>query len=209
VDDAQLDDETVQLTKQVQAGQIEAFEPLFDRHREYLMRLADLRLDSRVRPRVDPSDVVQETYMEAHRRFQDYVRSPPLPFRLWLRQIACDQSLKARRRHLETARRTVEREMSLPDQSSFLLARQIRGMASTPSQELQKKELTRRVREAIAGLPEHEREVVVMRHYEGLSNQEIGILLKTEPATVSKRHGRAMLRLHNVLFESDTRDSAQ
>ena len=82
-------------------------------------------------------------------------------------------------------------------------------MASTPSQNLQKEELARRVRDAIAGLPEHEREVVVMRHYEGLSNQEIGILLKMDPATVSKRHGRAMLRLHNVLFESDTKDSAQ
>jgi RNA polymerase sigma-70 factor (ECF subfamily) len=209
VENAALDPETVELIRQVQAGQSGAFEPLFDRHRPYLMRLADLRLDSRVRTRVDPSDVVQETYLEAHRRFRDYVRHARLPFRLWLRQIACDQSLKARRRHLETARRTVAWEMSLPERSSLMLAREIHGMISTPSQSIQKRETARRVREAIATLPDHEREVVLMRHYEGLSNQEIGILLKVEPATVSKRHGRAMLRLHRALFESDQEDSGR
>ena len=82
----------------------------------------------------------------------------------------------------------------------MLLAKQLQGLMSTPSQNLQRKETARLVREAIEKLPQHERDVVVMRHYEELSNQEIGILLDVEPATVSKRHGRAMLRLHEMLF---------
>ena len=86
MESAPLDDETGQLVRQIQAGRSEAFEPLFDRHRPYLMRLADLRLDSRIRSRVDPSDVVQETYMEAHRRFRDYIGRTQLPFR-----FGCDR----------------------------------------------------------------------------------------------------------------------
>ena len=67
----------------------------------------------------------------------------------------------------------------------------------------QQKEMVRRVRDAIERLPDHERDVIVMRHYEGLSNQDIGVILNIEPATVSKRHGRAMLRLHEMLFAEE------
>lgn len=204
--ESKLDNETMQLLQQVRAGRGGAFEKLFDRHRAYLTRVVGLRLDGRIRSRVDTSDVVQETYVEALRRFDDYVERPPLPFRLWLRQIACDQSLKARRRHRQTDRRTVDRELSLPERSSLLLARQLCGKVATPSEELKQAETARRVREAVEHLPDHECDVVVMRHYEGLSNQEIATVLRVKAATVSKRHGRAMLRLHNLLYGSEERD---
>ena len=84
----------------------------------------------------------------------------------------------------------------------MLLVRRLRGMVSSPSQKIQRKETAKLIREAIQQLSPHERDVVIMRHYEGLSNQEIGILLDVEPATVSKRHGRAMLRLHEILFDA-------
>ena len=196
-----LDAETMQLVQQARSGHGQAFEQLFDRHRPYLKKVVGLRLDAAIRSRVDPSDVVQDAYLEAHRRFGNYVQSPELPFRLWLRQIACDESMKAHRRHRQTAKRGVDREISLPEQSCLLLARRLQGMMSSPSQKAQRKETAKIVREAIEQLPSHERDVVIMRHYEGLSNQEIGILLHVEPATVSKRHGRAMLRLHEALFD--------
>jgi RNA polymerase sigma-70 factor (ECF subfamily) len=196
-----LDAETVQLIEKARSGHGEAFERLFDRHRPYLKKVVGLRLDAAIRKRVDPSDVVQDTYLEAHRRFGKYVQSPKLPFRLWLRQMACDQSMKAHRRHRKTARRSVDCEIALPEQSSLLLAKRLQGMMSTPSQTLQRKETARLIRDAIEKLPQHERDVVIMRHFEGLSNQEIGVLLNAEPATVSKRHGRAMLRLHEILFD--------
>ena len=196
------DDETVQLIQQIRMGKADAFELLFDRHRSYLLTVAQLRLDKSVRSRVDPSDIVQEAYLEAHRRFEAYIQSPSLPFRLWLRQIACDKSIKARRTHRETARRSVDREINLPEQSSVMLVKQLCGVMSSPSQNLQKQEMATQIREAIECLPDHERDVIVMRHYEGLPKQEIGILLNVEPATVSKRHGRAMIRLHEILFKN-------
>ena len=197
-----LDGETMQLVQQARQGRGQAFEQLFDRHRTYLSKVVGLRLDAAIRARVDPADVIQDAYLEAHRRFPDYVQSPQLPFRLWLRQIACDEAMKAHRRHRQTAKRSVDREIELPEQSSILLAKRLQGMLSSPSQKLQRKETARLLRDAIDELPSHEREVVIMRHYEGLSNQEIGILLDVEPATVSKRHGRAILRLHEILFDS-------
>src|SRR5262245_11263712 len=112
--------ETARLLAQARAGHADAVAGLLDRHRPYLHRVIDLRLDARVRGRVDPSDVVQETQLEATRRLDEYLTRQPMPFRLWLRKLACDNLVEARRRHLGAARRSVERELALPERSSLL-----------------------------------------------------------------------------------------
>src|SRR5262245_21679034 len=88
------------LLRQAREGDPGAVDQLFQRHRAYLSHFVELRLDRRLRARVDPADVVQEAYLEAVRRFADYLDQPALPFRLWLRQIANDRLLMARRYHL-------------------------------------------------------------------------------------------------------------
>jgi RNA polymerase sigma-70 factor (ECF subfamily) len=194
-------DETQALLQQIRAGDRQAFEQLFARHQGYLHRLVELHLDPRLRSRLDPSDVVQETQLEALSRLNAYLERPPLPFRLWLRQIACDRATKARRYHLGAARRAVVREVPLPEESSLVLARQLLAGGPSPSEQLDDRELAFRLRQAVAQLPEADQQVVMLRHFEGLSNQEVACLLGIEPATSSKRHGRAMLRLHRILFE--------
>jgi RNA polymerase sigma-70 factor (ECF subfamily) len=188
------------LVERVRAGDRQAVDLLLARHEKYLRRLVDLWLDPRLRSRVDPSDIVQEAHLEALNRLKAYLERPALPFRLWLRQIAYDRALKARRHHLTAARRAIGREVPLPEQSSLVLAKQLIADGSTASRQLDRSELVRRLREAVARLPRADREIVLMRHFEGLSNQEVGCLLGIEPATASKRHGRAMLRLHRILF---------
>lgn len=200
-------EETERLLRQAEAGDRQAFERLFADHRPYLRRLAELRLDPRLGPRVDASDVVQEAHLEALRRLGAYLERRPLPFRLWLRQIACDCALKARRHHLGTARRDAAREVALPEQSSLALAEQLAAGGSTPSRQLDRRELARRLRQAVEQLPEADREVILLRHFEGLSNQEVGCLLGVDPGTVSKRHGRALLRLHRLLFAGGLTES--
>lgn len=199
--------QTQSLLERAQTGDRQAFDELFARHRPYLRQLVELRLDPRLRPRVDPSDVVQEAHLEAFRRLDTYLQERPLPFRLWLRQIAYDRTLKARRHHLGTARRAAGRELPLPDRSSRLLAQQLAARGSSPSQRLDRHELAQRLRQAMAQLPSTDREVILMRHFEGLSNPEVGCLLSIDPATVSKRHGRAMLRLHQILFANGLTES--
>jgi RNA polymerase sigma-70 factor (ECF subfamily) len=199
--------ETQQLLAQARVGDRQALDRLLACHRDYLLRFVELRLDKKVRARMDPSDVVQEAHLEAVRRLPDYLEQPGLPFRLWLRQLAYDRLLKARRHHVETGRRAVERDQPLPEGSSIQLAQRLLAAGATPSQQSRRRELIGRVRAAIRQLPEADREIVLLRHFEGLSNQEVGYLLGIDPGTASKRHGRAMLRLHQILFTGGLTES--
>src|SRR4051812_16715090 len=100
-------DETQQLLTELRAGDSRAFGRLFARHRPDLLRLVALRLDTRLQARLDPSDVVQETQLEAFRRLQDFLERRPMPFRLWLRKTAQERLVMLSRRHLGAARRAV------------------------------------------------------------------------------------------------------
>src|SRR5207248_901070 len=130
-----------------------------------------------------------------------YLQEPPMPFRLWLRRIAYDRLLMLRRHHVGAAQRTTRRDVALPDPSSLRLAEQLLAHGSTPSQHLVQRELIRRVHRALALLPEGERELLIMRNLEGLANQEAAQLLGIDPATASRRYGRAVLRLRAILLE--------
>jgi RNA polymerase sigma-70 factor (ECF subfamily) len=199
--------ETLELLNRVRTGEDSASEELFTRYRDYLRGFIALRLDPQLRRRVDPSDVVQEAQMEAARRLQNYLKDEPLPFRLWLRQIALDRLLNLRRQHVATSRRAIGREQALPEQSSVVLARQLLASGSTPSQRLSRRELARRLAHAVSQLAEADREILLLRNFEGLSNQEVGLLLGIDPATASQRHGRAMLRLYKILVAGGLTES--
>jgi RNA polymerase sigma-70 factor (ECF subfamily) len=190
--------ETAHLLDQVQAGNRQALDILLERHRSFLRRIVTRCLDLRLGGRFDASDVVQESQVEVYRRLDDYLRRRPMPFRLWLWKTAYQRALALQRRHWTAQRRTVQREIPLPDRSSLLLARPFQT-GSTASRHLSRGELTQRVRQALARLPAADREVLVMRVYDGLSNQEIGAIINLDPASVSKRHGRALVRLHRLL----------
>jgi RNA polymerase sigma-70 factor, ECF subfamily len=201
VDQAQGDsDETRRLLADAQAGDPRAFDRLFARYRDALHAFVDLHLDPRVRARVDPSDVVQETQLDTFGRLDDFLRRRPMPFRVWLRKTAYERLLKVRRFH-RAARRAVGREAPQPDRSSLLLARQFLAAGPSPSQQLAEEEVARRVRAALDRLDEVDREVLLMRNLEGLSYQEVGCLLDVEPAAARKRYGRALLRLRRLLFD--------
>lgn len=193
--------ETERLLQLVRSGERSAIDQLFARHRPELRRLVQLRLDPRLRPRLDPSDVVQEAQIEALRRLDDYLREPPMPFRVWLRQITYDRLLLARRQHVGAERRTVERDMPLPDRSSVLLAQQLLAGGSSARERLATRELARRVNRAIAQMAETDREILLMRNFEGLTNQEVSQVLGISSMVASKRYGRALLRLRKILLD--------
>ena len=192
--------ETLALLEEARRGERAAFERLFARHRPALVRFIDLRLDRRVRPRLDPSDVVQETQMEAYRRLPDFLRRRPMPFRVWLRRTAYERLLKVRRQHVESAQRSVRREQALPDPSSVLLARRLLQSGLSPLRQLIASEMAAHVAAALARLPEADREVLLMRNVEQLPYEEVACILGIEPAAARKRYGRALLRLRNLLF---------
>jgi RNA polymerase sigma-70 factor (ECF subfamily) len=194
--------ETRDLLRRVQGGDRTALEALFARHRPSIRRYIELRLDNRVRGRADASDVVQETQLEAYRRLPDFLERRPMPFRLWLFRTAYERVLKTRRYHLDTRRRAVAREVALPEESSIVLAAHLLGSASAPDARMHRQEVARLVRKSLGELSELDQEILLMRSFEGLSNQEVAEVLQIEPATASQRFGRALLRLRKILLAS-------
>jgi RNA polymerase sigma-70 factor (ECF subfamily) len=191
--------ETQRLLDLARTGRTGAVDELLARHRPYLRQFVDLRFDPQLRRRGDPSDVVQEAQIEAARRLAEYLRGPAIPFRLWLRQIASDRLVMLRRRHLGAARRSLLRDVALPERSSLALAQQLLAPGPPPSEQLARRELARRVRQALADLPQADRDMLLMRNFEGLSNQEAAQVLQISPAAASQRYGRALLRLRNLM----------
>jgi RNA polymerase sigma-70 factor (ECF subfamily) len=200
--------ETRTLLEQARAGDRHAFDQLFAREQEGLHQFIDLHLDLRVRARVDASDVVQEAQMEAFRRLDDFLKRQPMPFSLWLRKTAYERLLKIHRYHIETARRSVNREAQLPPQSSLLLAQQLLAHGSSPSKQLSRREIATRVNRALGELPEADREILLMRNIDRLSYEEASCILDIDAAAARKRYGRALLRLRKLLLDAGLLESS-
>lgn len=193
--------ETRELLMRISSGQREAFDELFDRHRDDLRRAVQLRLDRRLRARLDASDIVQESQLQAYRRLDDYLHRRPMPFSLWLRKTAQEQVANHRRTHLDAARRSVHREQPLPDESSLMIARPLIARSSSPSRHVARREYQRLVAEAVNELAELDREILLMRNVEGLSQRAIAQVLELSHDAVRKRYGRALVKLQRLLVE--------
>ena len=195
---------TAELLNNVRGGQAVAVEELMDRHRNSLRRMIQLRLDQRLMQRMDVSDVIQDVLIEANRRLSDYLKNPVIPFHLWIRQIAKDRIIDAHRRHRVSAKRSIDREQPQPgkgpfDQSTIELANQFRDQALTPAAAATQRELASQIESAVQMLRDNDREIILMRHYEQLDNQEIAQSLGlTEPAA-SMRYLRALKRLREII----------
>lgn len=200
-------DQTQELLVGAKQGDAEAVNRLLERHRQAVHRMVQMRLDQKIRRRVDVSDVVQDVFVEASRRLQEYLQNPGMPFHLWLRHIAQDRIIDAHRRHRVSAKRSVDQERALfapaaGDRSSLDLAAQLCDGELTPAAAATQREMARKVEAAISRLDDQDCEVVVMRHYEQLSNQEVAVALGlTEPAS-SMRYLRAIRRLRQLLDET-------
>src|SRR5438034_7133137 len=197
--------DTQEMLTAAREGRAGAVDRLLDVHREPLRKMIDLRLDPALAARVDASDVVQEVLIEAHRRLADYLRNPTMPFRLWLRHIAKDHLIDAHRRHRQAQRRSLDREQPivpavLADHSSLELAGQLLDQERTPASEAIQRELQRKLDAAIADLDEDDREIILLRHREQLSNQQVAEGLGLSEAAASMRYLRAVRRLRAALL---------
>ena len=195
--------ETQELLAGAGQGQAAAVNELLDRHREALRNMVQARLDQKLARRVDASDVVQDVLLEASQRLADYIRDPKLPFGLWLRQMAHDRIIDLHRRHRVARRRSLDREQQLPaargDKSSLELMAQLRDPELTPAAATLRKELHERFVEAIDRLEDEDREILVMRHFEQLTNSQAADLLGLSQPAAGMRHLRALRRLREVL----------
>jgi len=201
-------DQTQDLLKDVENGDPSAVNRLLDRHREAVRRMVQMRLDQAVARRVDASDVVQDVLLEASQRLSDYIRSPSMPFHLWLRQLAKDRIIDMHRRHRAAQRRSVDREQNISsfasdDQSAADLTALLRDAELTPAASALRKEMEERFVLALDQLDESEREIVIMRHFEHLGNGEVAEALGLSAPAAGMRYLRAIRRLRELLGTDD------
>lgn len=190
---------TCELGQQRTAG-VDAVRDLFDRHRERLLRMIAFRLDSRILAKVDCEDVLQDAFVETVRRIGDYCRRPSVPVFIWLRQITSQVLIDTHRRYLGAQKRDVKQEVAFcgapwPHGSSAFLAAQLADSLTSPSQVAVRKEAISELKTALENLEEIDREVLVLRHLEELSNNEVADLLGIDKYAASKRYIRALKRL--------------
>jgi RNA polymerase sigma-70 factor (ECF subfamily) len=197
-------DETKNLLERAHKAEPGAVDRLLASHREALRRAIALRLDAALSRRVDASDIVQDVMLEASRRLNDYLKNPVMPFHLWLRSLAQDHVIDAHRRHRVAQRRSVDREQLMHvagqgQQSSLNLIAELVDPELTPASAAIREELERRFHAALAEMHEDDREIIVLRHFEQVSNQDAAALLGVSEPAAAMRYLRAVRRLQALL----------
>ncbi len=201
----QNDDDLIQsLRARLEAEDTKALAEIFATFQDRLWRMIDLRLDGRLAGRVSPSDVVQDTYLEAAKRLKHFLDKPDMPFFVWLRIVANQRLIEIHRQHLGAKMRDAGMEISLTQgayasASSACLAARLAGPMTSPSMAAMRLEALARLEAALGELDPIDREVLALRHFEELSNNEVAEVLGIQKAAASKRYVRALERLKTAL----------
>ncbi len=175
--------------EQAKSGDAEALGRLLDRYRDVLKRLAERQLFTRLAVRMDASDVVQQTFLEAHHGFGKFEGQTVPELLAWLQRILHHNILGLIRDHATLQKRDVRREQSLDDSHAASTQREeLDARSSTPSQKVMRTEEEDRLLRAIATLPADQREAVRMRHLEHLPLAEI-----------ARRMGRTTLAVASII----------
>ena len=200
----QTPSEVTHLIHRLRAGDRQALAELFHRYRERLRRMVELRMDARLRTRLDASDVLQESYLDLAGDLDAYRADLKLQPLLWMRLHVGRRLTMLHRRHLGTGMRDAALEISLyrealPQASSAALASMLLGRHTSPTQAAQRAERLLRIQEALNTLDPIDREVLALKHFEELSRAETAEVLSISPEAAAKRYFRALKRLKEVL----------
>ena len=192
------------LLGRARAGDPRALAELFERSRPRLRRMVGLRLDRRLAGRLDAADVLQDAYIEAEGRLADYLRDPAIPPFLWLRLVTAQKLTDLHRHHLGAKMRDAGLEVSLrrgslPQADSASLAELLLGRLTSPTRAARRAEMQLRLQEALNRMDAIDREVLVLRHFEELSNAETAQALGLEKTAASNRYIRALKRLRGAM----------
>ncbi|QEL19753.1 sigma-70 family RNA polymerase sigma factor [Limnoglobus roseus] len=193
----------VDLLDRLHAGDQAALAELFARHRDKLRRMVQVRMDQRLNGRVAASDVLQEAYIDALKRYPHFFDKPNQNFFGWLRLVVGQRLADLHREHVLAKRRDVRQEKPMnvpvnPGTSACLAAILVAGLTS-PSGVADRNEQYLKLEAALDELDEVDREVLALRHFEELSNTDTASVLGIQPAAASKRYVRALTRLKQIL----------
>lgn len=194
------------LLDRAAAGDEAAWPELFGLFQPRLRRMVALRLDQHLQGRIDPSDVLQEAYIDAAAQLPKYLEQPTLPFFLWLRMVTGARLARVHRFHLGTQARDARRELSLdtaqlPQASSAVLANLLVGSDTRPEEAAARAERLAGLQNALNQLDETDREILALRHYEELTFAEAGLVLGLSETGAGKRYVNALSQLKDLLAQ--------
>lgn len=194
--DSSIDPEDKLHELALRGGDDAAIGPLFENHRARLGRMVQFRLDPRLVGRIDPEDVLQETFIEAEKRLQAY-RNDDKPFLVWIRLITQQTMIDLHRKHLGAKMRTAGKEVAAPQ--SGTLSGLFVGHITSPSRAMMREEVRTKIEGALKEMDEIDREVLMLRHFEDLSNKDAALVLGVQENAASNRYVRALGRLKGFL----------
>ncbi len=191
-----------------QGGQ-KALADLLAIHQEKLERIVAFRLAPILRSRVDPADVLQEAYFEISRRIHEFIDGSPVSFFVWIRQKTIQTLIDIHRSHTRE-KRDAYREMPLASApyghtTSISIARFLFDDITSPSQAAVREEEIQQLQSALESMNETDREVIAMRHFEHLNNQQVAEVLEISPTAASNRYVRAAAKLSEILTQLPSR----
>jgi RNA polymerase sigma-70 factor (ECF subfamily) len=207
---AELEDkisvDDLDLLRHAQAGNEDALNEVLMKHRERLKRMVAVRMNAKLQSRIDASDVIQDTFVEASRALNAYLEDPQLPVFIWLRHLAGEKLIQAHRIHLGAQKRNAGREQRIfggaPQATSQSIAVQLAGSITSPSQALVKKEAKDQLMTALESMDEIDREILTLRHFEHLSSRETAEIVGMNHEAVRKRYVRALDKMQKALVGS-------
>ncbi len=195
------------LLRDAAQGDAEAVRYLLETHRDRLRKMIAARLDPRLAPRLDPSDVVQETLSDAARKLADYLRDRPLPFYPWLYQLAAERLARTHRRHVASTIRGIGREETIDAPSHdgatwTRLVDRLTGNDTTPGHRAAREEQRILLVGAIDRMGKTDRVILGLHYLDQLTFDEIAAVLEIGLSAAKMRHLRAIERLRGILEEA-------
>jgi RNA polymerase sigma-70 factor (ECF subfamily) len=197
------------FVERIRRGDSDAVAEVFEIYRGYLHRYLERLLDPRLGTRVGMSDVMQDVYVDVQRQIQSFLREPRVPLFVWLRGVAMQRAIKTNRDHIQTARRSLNREHRLNLASSTTWGHGLVANDTSPSEQIARQELQSQIRRALELLAPADRDLIVARQFEGRCNRDVASSLGITESAASMRYARALSRLQDLIEQSSCANEMQ
>lgn len=204
-DEPNVDDEILLLRRDADVDlDDENVATIFLKYRSQLERMIEFRMDPRIRSRIDAHDVLQESFLEIKNRYRDFIVNPGVSLFVWIRKITYQVLIDSQRRHFRQ-KRGVQNEIPMGQfvgdisDASQLMARELIGQLTSPSQAAIKAEELEQMHAALESMNETDREILALRHFEQLSNADVAQIIGIKPAAASNRYVRAVTKLGEIM----------
>lgn len=196
--------EIASVMERIRHGNTAAVAELFEHFRPPLYRMVKLRMDRRLQKRLDCADVLQEVFIDVSRRIGEYVANPTASVYVWMRFLTGQKLAELHRHHLGTQMRTPDLEVSLyrramPEATSMSLAAQLLGTVTAPLKAVVRAEAQLKLQEALNGMDSMDREILILRHFEEMGNNQIAEMLEISPSAATMRYMRALQKLSRIM----------